>query len=455
VPPARDRRGAARALVLGGALLLAGSQVGLLLEIRPFPTWFYVFAWWAWIALADGAVYLRTGSSLLLSRTRSFVLLLPWSVAFWLFFEAANFVLQNWYYVAVPAGRAERLIGISLSFATVLPGVIETADLLAAFGFLRHRPGPRLVPSNGALRTMFLAGLLFLGLPLLFPELFYPLIWGTTVLCLEPLLFRAGKRGYLTSMARGEYATPLRYLAAGLVCGFLWEFWNHGSEAKWIYTVPGFEELKLFEMPVLGFLGFPPFALEVYTFVRVLVAVGAVPELERDLPAADAPAPPPDGRPQRASLELQLLGVSAAFFFSSLVLPGVERLTVRSTAPVVGELIRDEFQAQVLALAGYDDFDRLVEDLRHDDLRGALSMTVHERDATLREAELMRLAGMGRRGAAWLASVGVYDVDDLAARSADDLIADLEARGDGPGPEPYDREVRVWLRRARARLDAP
>ena len=37
------------------------------------------------------------------------------------------------------------------------------------------------------------------------------------------------------------------------------------GRAKWIYTVPGLSDWKLFEMPVLGFLGFPPFALECFT----------------------------------------------------------------------------------------------------------------------------------------------------------------------------------------------
>jgi len=59
--------------------------------------------------------------------------------------------------------------------------------------------------------------------------------------------------------------------AAGLICGFLWEFFNYCAIAKWTYTVPYFGNIKIFEMPVLGFLGFPPFAVEcwvIYIFVR-------------------------------------------------------------------------------------------------------------------------------------------------------------------------------------------
>ena len=51
----------------------------------------------------------------------------------------------------------------------------------------------------------------------------------------------------------------------------LWEFWNYWARAKWHYTVPIMENLKIFEMPVPGYLGFPAFALEcftMYVFVR-------------------------------------------------------------------------------------------------------------------------------------------------------------------------------------------
>jgi len=63
-------------------------------------------------------------------------------------------------------------------------------------------------------------------------------------------------------------------LASGLVCGVLWEFWNYWAIAKWTYTVPFFGNVKIFEMPVLGFLGFPPFAVEcwvMYIFLRSLL----------------------------------------------------------------------------------------------------------------------------------------------------------------------------------------
>src|SRR5436190_160860 len=65
-------------------------------------------------------------------------------------------------------------------------------------------------------------------------------------------------------------STPL--LGAGLATGVLWEAFNAQARAKWIYTVPFLEGLKVFEMPVVGFLGFPFFALEVWSLYHVLAA---------------------------------------------------------------------------------------------------------------------------------------------------------------------------------------
>ena len=37
----------------------------------------------------------------------------------------------------------------------------------------------------------------------------------------------------------------------------VWEFWNYWAGAKWIYTVPILPDVKLFEMPLPGYLRLP------------------------------------------------------------------------------------------------------------------------------------------------------------------------------------------------------
>ena len=60
---------------------------------------------------------------------------------------------------------------------------------------------------------------------------------------------------------------PLALAFAALICGFFWEFWNYWAVPKWTYTVPYVGFFKIFEMPLLGYLGYLPFGLELYAFV--------------------------------------------------------------------------------------------------------------------------------------------------------------------------------------------
>jgi hypothetical protein len=63
------------------------------------------------------------------------------------------------------------------------------------------------------------------------------------------------------------------------VCGVLWEFWNYWALAKWRYVgVPVLPSIKLFEMPLAGYLGFPPFALEVYAMYHAIRPLAGPPE---------------------------------------------------------------------------------------------------------------------------------------------------------------------------------
>jgi hypothetical protein len=75
---------------------------------------------------------------------------------------------------------------------------------------------------------------------------------------------RAGRAGGRRRLA------GLALLASGALCGVLWEFWNYWALTRWTYSVPYVSHLKVFEMPALGYLGFPPFALECYAMYHWL-----------------------------------------------------------------------------------------------------------------------------------------------------------------------------------------
>ena len=100
-------------------------------------------------------------------------------------------------------------------------------------------------------------------------------VWLGFIFLLDPLNARLGGESLLVDLRAGRRDRLINLALSGLLCGVLWEFWNYWAGAKWHYTVPIMENLKVFEMPVPGYLGFPAFAVEcftMYVFVRTIFA---------------------------------------------------------------------------------------------------------------------------------------------------------------------------------------
>ena len=138
--------------VIGIAVLIL-SEILHLRQVEPFYSWFYCFAWWSYILAIDGVIYWLKGNSLILSRTKEFFLMIPWSTLIWLIFEAANLSLKNWYYINLPDSTVERWLGYAVAYGTVLPGIFETTELLDLLGLFKTsepRGSLSLLPPAGA-----------------------------------------------------------------------------------------------------------------------------------------------------------------------------------------------------------------------------------------------------------------------------------------------------------------
>ena len=48
-----------------------------------------------------------------------------------------------------------------------------------------------------------------------------------------------------------------------------WEMWNFYSLPKWTYVIPYVGFWKVFEMPLLGYLGYPFFGIVVFSYAAV------------------------------------------------------------------------------------------------------------------------------------------------------------------------------------------
>jgi hypothetical protein len=259
-----------------GIACLAGAEWLMFRGIEPVATFFTPIAWSAYILIVDAAVFSVTRRSRLRTAPLAMLRMAALSIPLWLIFEAYNWRLRNWTYEGVPNFWFAGMIGYAWSFATITPAIFETADLIQAL--LPFREWRTIKISRGAQVALMVVGALCLVVPLVLPRhigaYLFALVWVGFIFLLDPINYLVGLPSFLGDFSEGLHTRFWSFLGAGWVCGWLWEFWNYWAEAKWHYIFPIFQQVKIFEMPAVGFLGFPAFALE--CFVMYVAALGAL-----------------------------------------------------------------------------------------------------------------------------------------------------------------------------------
>jgi hypothetical protein len=269
-----------------GLLIMVVSEAATLARIEPFWSWNTPIAWTGFILFADSIVFRARGESWIRSAPREFFWLALASIPLWLVFEFYNRFIQNWHYVGLPENSFLRYFGYAWAFATIWPAIFEGAELIGVW-----RGAPR-VPKDvatvalgdtykfmkvdsprAASRVSIGLGAAMLLSPILWPSplLAAPVFVGFIFL-LDPINLRLGGESLAGDFREGQFDRLKNLMLSGFLCGILWEFWNYWARSKWHYTVPILEHLKIFEMPVLGYFGFPAFALEcftMYVFTRI------------------------------------------------------------------------------------------------------------------------------------------------------------------------------------------
>src|SRR5437667_7338516 len=265
-----------------GIAIIVGAEVLLFGGNQIVGRWFTPIVWTGYILFVDALVHKLKGRSLLTTERLELLVIVVVSIGGWWLFEFYNtprFWKSDlelwWHYRNLEPNPFLRRVGYDWAFATISPAMFETAELFAVALFQRQTPRTQIKSSKAVLVAMVIAGLAGAIVPLVFPsEWFAPVVWLSFILLLDPVNAMRGQPSISNDLARGDWRRLWALLAAGLVCGVLWEFWNYWALTKWTYTVPFFGNVKIFEMPVLGFLGFPPFAVEcwvMYIFCRSLL----------------------------------------------------------------------------------------------------------------------------------------------------------------------------------------
>jgi hypothetical protein len=263
-----------------GLGIVVAAETALLLGQPLVARWFTPIVWTGYVLLADALVARWTGRSYLTTDRLDGALVALASIGCWWLFEwynAPRFWRGGdeltglwWQYHELEPNPWLRRVGYDWAFATIFPALFLTAAALRATTFHHVRIAPWR-PSVPTLKAAMALGALFVVLPLVVVSVWLiPLVWTGFVLLLEPLNARAGRPSWLADLGRGDPSRLLALLVSGAVCGGLWEFWNFWAATRWTYTVPYLGHVKIFEMPVLGYLGFPPFALECYAMWHFL-----------------------------------------------------------------------------------------------------------------------------------------------------------------------------------------
>jgi len=263
------------AVILGAeALLFGGNQL--------VGHWFTPIVWTGYVLFIDALLYRLKGRSLLMNDRLEFLVIAIISIGCWWlceFYNAPRFWNSNlelwWHYHNLEPNLFLRRAGYDWAFATIFPALFETAELFNVSLFKNWEHSTRVHLSKQTLTGMAIVGGLLALWPLVFPSIWLaPVLWLSFIFFFDPLNYLRGWPSIAGDLAVGDWRRLWSLLASGLFCGVLWEFWNFWSLSKWTYTVPYLGNIKVFEMPVLGYLGFPPFAIEcwaLYIFCRSLL----------------------------------------------------------------------------------------------------------------------------------------------------------------------------------------
>ena len=263
------RRTALGLTLVGVAWPASWLHAGPIGEFAFFPLWF------GYILVVDALVFRRSGSSLLSRNPFAFCGMFIVSIPLWWAFEGFNRFTQNWFYLgAEEYSTLSYLLISSWSFSIVIPAVFETAELVGSFGILaRFRQGPVLPVSNYLVVLSIALGIVSFVAMAVWPHSAYAGAWICLLLVLDPINYRRGNPSIIALLCRGDWRLVVALGAGALICGWFWEMWNYWAFPKWQYNIPYVGFAKVFEMPLLGYLGYLPFGLEAYAAYHFLVGM--------------------------------------------------------------------------------------------------------------------------------------------------------------------------------------
>ncbi len=258
------------AVCIIGWIIMWGQFKGL----EHFTLYAFVPMWWGFIFFLDGLVYYRTADSLFARKPQTLATMGLFSIFAWEYYEYLSFFVRgNWYYPnSIYLNEISRVLWFGLSFSTVWPAVFEWYMLLSSFPALkaRYSSGPALSGGRAAAIGVGLLGLLIMIIINIWPFEIFWLIWVAPEMVIAAVLILNRVWTPFHPISKGDWS-PLVLMGMAALCNSLfWEGWNYyswpGSPNSWHYTVPYVQKFLIFEMPLLGYTGYPFFGVAAWNY---------------------------------------------------------------------------------------------------------------------------------------------------------------------------------------------
>ena len=265
-------------------LVMWGSAIILLWGKFKEPEWFLHWSdfplFWGFTLVLDGLVYKRTGDRSIISHyPREIIGIGTISMTGWMMFEFLNFFVEDdWYYPKGDIISEEQFLLYAIIISSgLMPLAFEWFSLFNTFPKLRLRfsNGLRVVLPEWIKTALLILALISMIGAGLFPNYLFFSLWISPLIILSVTLDKIGVWTPFVPIGKGDWSPVLVFALTYLAAGLLLECQNyfsaiHGpgkeviftmAPAYWVYSLPYVDSPHLFEMPILGYLGYMPFSL--------------------------------------------------------------------------------------------------------------------------------------------------------------------------------------------------
>lgn len=272
-------------------LLMWGVPMYLFIIRSPGPHWIVDWAlvpiFWGFTLLLDGIVYaVNNGDSMLAKRPTDLFAIGVMSMSGWMLFDYLNFYIgRNWFYpnaAIVNRNHYEFLIYAVVGSSGFFPMAFQWYYLLRKSRVLNYKysNGPKIRVPRWLLWLFIVICFVGMYVTPSNPDKWFYFLWLGPLIIISSGLTLANVWTPFTPIRNGNWTALLVFALTYLIQGVLLEGWNYVSAshtengelletynaAYWVYSLPFVYKYLIFEMPVVGYLGYLFFSIHCFVW---------------------------------------------------------------------------------------------------------------------------------------------------------------------------------------------